>query len=45
MEVAMPVRPMEAPPMASCRAFLPAQTLVPSPWLEAPMESRWQCCF
>ena len=35
MEVAMPVRPREAPPIASCKAFLPAQTLVPSPWLEA----------
>ena len=32
MEVAMPVSPMEAPPIASCRAFLPAQTLVPNPF-------------
>ena len=45
MEVAMPVSPMEAPPIASCKAFLPAQTLVPSPWLEAPMERPMAMLF
>ena len=37
MEVAMPVRAMATPPMASCTGLTLAQALVPSPWLEAPM--------